>query len=378
MIYLDNAATTLVKPPQVARAVQEALQHFGGAGRSVHSASLSADETVYECRIALARLFGEPHPERVCFTLNITQALNMVIAGLLRTGDHVITTAAAHNSVLRPVFAMRDSRCVEVSVVPVLPTGELNYKAYEQAFKKNTRLVVLPHASNVTGDVYDIDALSATAHEHGALVCVDAAQTAGVLALNLADSNIDFLAFTGHKSLYGPQGTGGLVCHGDVLPHALFEGGTGTRSFSLRQPHVMPEYLEAGTLNAHGLAGLLEGARFIEQRGVSAIEVHISQLAHAFRAGISPVDKLHCVGGGSACGTCGIVAITCDTIDASTLVFQLSQNYDIATRAGAHCAPLMHKALGVANGIVRFSFSSFTSHDDIDAALRALRSIVAE
>ena len=140
----------------------------------------------------------------------------------------------------------------------------------------------------------------------------------------------------------------------------------------------MPEYLEAGTLNAHGLAGLLEGVRFIERRGVSAIEAHISQLARAFRAGIASVDKLHCVGGGSACGTCGIVAVTCDTIDASTLAFQLSQNYDIATRAGAHCAPLMHKALGVANGIVRFSFSSFTSHDDIAAALRALRSIVAE
>ena len=251
MIYLDNAATTMRKPPEVVRAVTGALQSFGGAGRGAHGAALAAGMAVYEAREALARLFDAPSPGQVAFCANATEALNVAIAGLLRPGDHAITTAASHNSVLRPLYRARAAGA-SLSVLPVAPDGSIDADAFEALFRPETRLVVATHASNVTGDVYDVARLARISHAHGALFCLDAAQTAGVLPVRMGGMGLDLVAFTGHKSLYGPQGTGGLVVAEGVEVPPFKVGGSGVRSFDEEHPRRLPESLEAGTLNAHG------------------------------------------------------------------------------------------------------------------------------
>lgn len=379
MIYFDNAATTRQKPPEVAEAVAAAINDFGGAGRGVHEASLDAGMTVFRCRRQIARLFNAPDVKRVCFALNVTEALNTAIRGLLRPGDHAVTTAASHNSVLRPLFAARDERDVEVSVLPVAPDASIDYDAFERIFRPNTRLVVVTHASNLTGDVYDIARMARIAHEHGALICVDAAQTAGVVPIDMAVDGLDIVCFTGHKSLFGPQGTGGLALAQGVEVPALKEGGTGTHSYEQRQPDFYPEHLEAGTLNAHGLAGLSAGLAFIEERGVAAIGAHDRALAEAFEAGAREIPGVRVYGGHGDVGRTGIVALNVGELDSGTVADALSRDYDISTRAGAHCAPLMHEALGTdKQGAVRFSFSAFNTQEEVEAGVRAVAEIAAE
>lgn len=377
MIYLDNAATTLVKPPCVTQAVLQALGSFGGVGRGVHAASLAAGRAVFRAREGVAALLGAPSSACVSFALNATMALNIVLLGLVEPGRTVVTTAASHNSVLRPLFRLRDTAGCTVKVVPVRSDGSLDFVAYERALGAgDVALVAATHASNVTGDVYDVRRMAQLAHKAGGLFVLDAAQTAGCYPVSMQDIGADVVCFTGHKSLLGPQGTGGLcVAPGlDVPP--LIEGGSGAHSFDERHPRFMPEALEAGTVNAHGLAGLAAACEFILGVGVNAVHAKVAELAARFEAGARAIGGVRIVGGGSPLGRTGIVALQLNGIASSELADALARDFNICTRAGAHCAPLMHEALGtVEAGVVRFSFSYFNTDAEIDQALEALQTL---
>ncbi|ANE22195.1 cysteine desulfurase [Denitrobacterium detoxificans] len=377
MIYFDNAATTMQKPPEVARAVAQAINQFGGVGRGAHDAALSADMAVYIARKRIAQLLGAPSAKHVAFMLNVTEALNAVISGLLRAGDHAVTTAASHNSVLRPLYRKQDEEGVGLSILPVAPDGSISYEEFDALFTPQTKLAVVTHASNLTGDVYDIARMARIAHEHGALICVDAAQTAGVYPLCMAECGVDILAFTGHKGLMGPQGTGGLcLAEGIDLPHYNV-GGSGTHSYDRQHPLFLPERLEAGTLNAHGIAGLSEGVAFIQNVGVSAVCAHEKALAQRFAQSARAISGVRLYGGGAA-DSVGIVALNVADVDSSVVSDVLSRDFGICTRPGAHCAPLMHEALGTSEqGAVRFSFGYFNTEAEVDEGIQALSQIAA-
>lgn len=405
MIYFDNAATTMLKPPEVAEAVARAIGSFGGVGRGVHEASLDAGMTVFKARQKVSDLIGGPGAKHVAFAYNATEALNIAICGLLHAGDHAVTTAASHNSVLRPLFRMEDAGTAEVSVVPIAPDGSLDYDAFDAAFRPNTRLAVVTHASNLTGDVYDIARLARIAHDHGAVLVVDAAQTAGVIPIDMAAQSIDVVCFTGHKSLFGPQGTGGLVVAEGVDIAAFKVGGSGTHSYDRAHPTFMPERLEAGTLNAHGIAGLLAGLTYIERKSVDAIRSETQALAARFEEGVGAVPGVKLYGGGEGKRACsaaprsngdagrgipaslgaanltrtGIVTLNIADVDSSLVADMLNAEFGICTRAGAHCAPLMHEALGTdGQGAVRFSFSHFNTADEVDAGIEAVAMLAKE
>ena len=372
MIYLDNAATTMKKPDEVVEAVARAMTSFGGVGRGVHPASVAAGMAVFEARDAVAALLGAPGADRVAFAANATGALNIAIDGLLSDGAKAVTTAASHNSVLRPLNKARDERGCALEVVPVDARGALDYEALERAVR-GASLVAVTHASNLTGDVYDAARIAAVAHAAGAAVVLDAAQTAGAFPLSMADLGVDVVCFTGHKGLLGPQGTGGLcVAEGvDIAP--LLEGGSGTHSFDERHPRFMPEALEAGTLNAHGLAGLAAGVGYVAQRGVTDIAAHEAALASRLEGALADVSAVKLYGGGGDAGRAGIVALNVGDLDSAVVADYLATERGICTRAGAHCAPLMHEALGTAaQGAVRVSFSPFTTVEEIDVCAEAL------
>ncbi len=376
MIYFDNAATTRQKPQEVCDAVCAALQSFGGVGRGVHEASLSAGMTVYEAREELAALLGAPSAACVSFSHNATEALNIALSGLVHPGAQVIATAAAHNSVLRPLYRLQQERGIRLDIVPVLPDGTLDWDAYEQLLGPDTALVVASHSSNLTGDVYDVAAMAELAHAHGALLVVDAAQTAGVIDLDMQAQGMDVVCFTGHKSLYGPQGTGGLAVMPQVTIPPYNVGGSGTHTYDHTHPTAMPESLEAGTLNAHGIAGLLAGVRFVRELGTDAIARHEQALVARLEAGLRSVPGVRTLGGGTACRT-GVVAFTVEDRNSGEISDILQQNFDICTRAGAHCAPLMHEALGTrSQGATRMSFSWFNTVEEVDTAIEAVRQIV--
>jgi len=379
MIYFDNAATTMLKPPGVAEAVAQAIGSFGGVGRGVHGASLDAGMTVFRVRQALSDLLGGPGAKQVAFASNATEALNTAILGLLRAGDHAVTTAASHNSVLRPLFRAQDAGIADASIVPIAPDGSLDYGAFAAAFQPNTRVAVVTHASNLTGDVYDIARLANITHEQGALIVVDVAQTAGVVPIHMADQHLDVVCFTGHKSLFGPQGTGGLVVADSVDIAPLKEGGTGTHSYDRRQPDFMPERLEAGTLNAHGLAGLLAGLTYIEGKGVPTIHKETLNLARRFEEAVLEIPGVRVYGGHGGIDRTGVVALNIGAADSALVADLLNTGFGICTRAGAHCAPLMHEALGTSQqGAVRFSFSHLNTADEVDAGVNAIRQIAKE
>lgn len=378
MIYFDNAATTLTKPPEVAEAIVHAMASFGGAGRGMHEASLAAALSIYETRQKLATFFGAASAKQVAFTSNATEGLNLVIAGLVKPGDHVITSAASHNSVLRPLYRKRDQGSI-LSIIPVSKQGRMDYAALEQSFCEETRMVVLAHASNLTGDIYDIDRVAALCKAHGVTFVLDAAQTGGHAPIDMQAQEIDIVVFTGHKGLFGPQGTGGLcVAEGIEIP--LYKvGGSGTHSFDEQHPSYMPERLEAGTLNSHGIAGLSAGLDFIESQGVEEIARTVDVLTEYFRQGISTIEGVTIYGGQEECGNCGIVALNLAGIDAAQLAQRLDADFGICVRAGAHCAPLMHEALGTAGqGAVRFSFSVFNTLKELDFALDVLEKLAQE
>ncbi len=377
MIYLDNAATTMVKPPQVIEAVTSAMNSFGGVGRGVHGASISAGMAVFEAREQIAKLFNAPDASRVCFCANATQALNTAIFGMANPGDHIVTTYASHNSVLRPLYHLNEIYGNGIAAVKIASDGSLDLGAFERAFESPTKLVVITHASNLTGDIYDVAALAEVAHAYGARVVVDVAQTAGVESIDMQQMGADVLCFTGHKGLMGPQGTGGIVLAQDVEIRPLMVGGTGSHSFDMEHPQSYPDHLEAGTLNSHGIAGLAAGVSFVLEQGVDTIAKHDRMLAQRFCDGLECIPSAKHYGGAIAART-GIVAMNIGSLDSALVADALANDYGICTRAGAHCAPLMHKALGTCDqGAVRFSFGWYNTQEDVDAALNALAHIAA-
>lgn len=378
MIYLDNAATTLHKPPQVIEAVADALQSMGNSARGTHAGSMAASHTVYDTRVKLARLFGCPRADHVAFTANVTEALNIAVNGLIGRGDHVITTDCEHNSVLRPLYRLADEQGVEVSFVPADRQGNLDYDAFERLMQPHTRAIVCTHASNLTGNLTDLARVSAVAKAHDVLLIVDAAQTAGACPIDMTALGIDVLCFTGHKGLMGPQGTGGLcVREGLTLRHWKV-GGSGVQSYSRTHPTQMPTCLEAGTLNSHGIAGLSAALDFIAQVGVGAIHDRETALMRRFYEGVKEVPGVTVYGDFSR-RRMAIVTLNIGDYESGAVSDALSEEYGIATRPGAHCAPRMHQALGtVQQGAVRFSFSWFNTEQEIDTAIRAIRELAAE
>ena len=374
MIYLDNAATTMYKPQAVIDAVTQAMCSLGNAGRGATSGALDAARTIHACRAKLARLLGCPRADHVCFTPNSTAALNTVINGVVRPGDRVVTTVLEHNSVLRPLNRLATERGVTVEHAGCDASGVLDYDELERLVTPGTRAVVVTHASNVTGNAVDVSRVAAIAHAAGALVIVDASQSAGTAKIDMDAMGLDVVCFTGHKGLMGPQGTGGLaVAEGvDVAPWAM--GGTGVHSFNALQPLEWPTRLEAGTLNGHGIAGLSAGLDFIEaQGGVEAIAAHERSLAERFLAGVREIPGIALYGAFDQPMRSAIVSLNVGDIDSAEISDALMQGWGIATRPGAHCAPLMHRALGTERqGVVRFSFGYFNTTEEAETAIDAL------
>lgn len=377
MIYLDNAATTMHKPQAVIDAVTQAMCSLGNAGRGATSGALDAARTIHGCRTKLARFLGCPRADHVCFTPNSTAALNTVINGVVRPGDRVVTTVLEHNSVLRPLNRLAVEQGVTVEYAGCDANGVLDYDELEQLVTPGTRAVVVTHASNVTGNSVDVARVAAVAHAAGALVIVDASQSAGTAKIDMDTMGLDVVCFTGHKGLMGPQGTGGLaVAEGiDVAPWAM--GGTGVHSFDALQPLEWPTRLEAGTLNGHGIAGLSAGLDFIEaQGGVEAIASSERALADRFLAGVREIPEIKLYGAFDQPTRSAIVSLNVGDIDSAEISDALMQGWGIATRPGAHCAPLMHRALGTERqGVVRFSFGYFNTDEEVDTAIDALRDL---
>lgn len=372
MIYLDNAATTLHKPQQVIDAVVHAMQSMGNCARGTHEEALDAARTVYDARVRLASLFGCPRVDHVAFTANSTEALNMAINGLIDPGDHVISTDLEHNSVLRPLYRLEAEHGAELSFVPADKLGNVDYADFERLMKPNTRAVVCTNASNLTGTVLDIERIAKTAHSHGALVIVDASQTAGCWPIDMKKMGIDVLCFTGHKGLMGPQGTGGICVKEGIEIRPFKVGGSGVQSYSRTHPAEYPTRLEAGTLNGHGIAGLGAAAKFISETGVENIHAKERLLMLRFYEGVKNIEGVTVYGDFTKDKT-AIVALNIRDYESGEVSYELSQGYGIATRPGAHCAPRMHKALGTAEvGAVRFSFSFYNTEEEIDEAVRAV------
>ena len=375
MIYLDNAATTLRKPQPVIDAVVAAMTTLGNSARGTHDGSLSASRIIYGTREKLAELFGCPRPDHVAFTCNSTEALNTAICGLLCPGDHVISTDLEHNSVLRPLYRMEAERNVSLSFVPADRQGNLDYGDFARLIRPETKAIVCTHASNLTGNAVDIGRVGEIAHAHGLKFIVDASQTAGVLPIDMAAQHIDILCFTGHKSLMGPQGTGGLCLGEGINLRPWKVGGTGVQTYSRSQPEQLPTLLEAGTLNGHGIAGLSAALDYIRKVGMDTIREKEEALMRRFYAGVSAIPSVTVYGNFAAPRT-AVAALNIRDYDSGEVADALSQDYGIATRSGAHCAPRMHRALGTEHqGAVRFSFGWFNTEAEIDTAIQAVKEL---
>lgn len=378
MIYLDNAATTLHKPPEVIEAVVTAMQTAGNAARGAHGASLGAAGMVYDTRRKLAELFGCPRADHVAFTANATGALNIAIYGLLGPGDHAITTDLEHNSVLRPLYDLEE-RGMGLDFVPADGKGGVNYEDFETLMKPNTKAIVCTHASNLTGNALDVARIAKIAHRHGAYLIVDASQTAGSFSIDMTAMGIDVLCFTGHKGLMGPQGTGGLCVRPGVELRPFMRGGSGVQSHDKHQPMNYPTRLEAGTLNSHGVAGLCAAVDYLNREGVENLYRREHELMTQFYESVSAIEGVRVYGDFSAEPRAAIVSLNIRDYDSSLVADALYTDYEIATRAGAHCAPRMHAALGTTNqGAVRFSFSPFNTEEEIRTAVEAIRQITLE
>ena len=378
MIYFDNAATSMKKPDCVIEAVTEAMCSMGNSGRGVHDGALCAGRSIYDARAALAGLFGAESPNRIVFAANSTESLNIAIQGILEPGDHVITTALEHNSVLRPLYVMED-RGVELTVLPADVMGRLRYADFENAIRENTKAIVCTHGSNLTGNLVDIRRVGEIAKQHGLLFVVDASQTAGVFPIDVQKMGIDILCFTGHKSLLGPQGTGGMYVREGVAVKPLLSGGSGVQTYLRNHPPQMPTALEAGTLNGHGIAGLLAAVRYIRETGMDTIREKERSLMWEFYRQVQKIPGITVYGDFSGEDRCPIVALNVRDYDSGEVSDALFENWGIATRPGAHCAPRMHEALGtVQQGAVRFSFSHYNTMEEINIAVSALRELAQE
>lgn len=363
------------KPPQVVRAVTEALCSMGNSGRGSHDASLDASRTVFDTRVKLAELFNAENPSRIAFTANATEALNIAIKGILRAGDHVITTALEHNSVLRPLYEM-EALGVELTIIPADSSGNIDYGELAKYVRRNTKAIICTHASNLTGNLVDIARVGGIAAAHNVLFVVDASQTAGVFPVDVQEMNIDILCFTGHKSLMGPQGTGGMYVREGIAVRPLLSGGSGVQTYSRRHPEQMPTALEAGTLNAHGIAGLGAAVQYIRDTGIDVIRKKEQELMRAFYEEARDIPGIRIYGDFAAKERAPIVSLNIRDYESAAVSDALAQDYGIYTRSGGHCAPLMHQALGtVGQGAVRFSFSHYNTMEEVCLAVSALKEL---
>ena len=376
MIYFDNAATTLHKPPEVIEAVVHAMTTSGNASRGTHTGSLAASRTVYETRKKIADFFHCSRADHVIFTSNSTEALNIAICGTLGKGDHIISTDLEHNSVLRPLYHLEEQGA-SLTFLSANKKGCIDYDDFKRSIKPNTKAIVCTHASNLTGNVLDIEKIGHIAKAHNLLFIVDASQSAGCIEINMENMNIDILCFTGHKGLLGPQGTGGLCIHESVEIRPFKRGGSGIHSYEKGQPQAYPSRLEAGTLNSHGIAGLCAAINYINTITIPVIAKKEQELLWHFYKGICNIPEIHIYGDFDTKERAAILSLNIEGYDSGTVSDVLSQEYDIATRPGAHCAPRMHQALGTTEtGAVRFSFSSFNTMEEVETAIRALKELV--
>ncbi len=378
MIYMDNAATTMRKPKEVIDAVMTAMGSMGNAGRGANEASLSASRIIYDTREKLCRLFHGENPKQVVFTANSTESLNIAIKGLLEPGDHVVTTMLEHNSVLRPLYEMRE-KGVNLTIVKSNETGTIDIKDIETAVTPETKMVICTNGSNLTGNYVPLKPISDIAHKNGALFVVDASQTAGVFPIDVQEMGIDVLCFTGHKGLLGPQGTGGMYVKEGITIRPLKSGGSGVQTYSKTHPTEMPTALEAGTLNGHGIAGLHAAVSYLEETGVDTIRAREQELMKRFYDGVKEIPSVKIYGDFSTMDRCAIVTLNIGDYDSSEVSDELLTEYNISTRPGGHCAPLMHEALGtVEQGAVRFSFSHYNTEEEVDTAIQAIRELAEE
>lgn len=381
MIYLDHAATSWPKPPVVADAMIAYMEEAGGnPGRSGHRLSVAAGRVVYETREALAELFHVEDPLRMILSPNVTYALNLTLHGLLVPGDRVVTSGIEHNSVMRPLRSL-ESAGVEVVVVPCAADGSTDLDAMRQAIVPGTTLVVVNHASNVVGTLSPVGDIARLAHSVGALCVVDAAQTAGVLPIDVQALGIDVLAFTGHKGLLGPTGTGGMAIAPHLEPERFrpaFCGGTGSRSEEELPPEVFPDRLEPGTPNGVGIAGLGASVRFLLDRGIDEVRSHEVALTERLVSGLLTIPGVKVYGPASALDRTATVSVRIDGLRVSDVGWRLDEDHDILTRVGLHCSPAAHRTLGTfPEGTVRLSAGLFTTERDIDATLVAVSEIAA-
>jgi len=379
MYYFDQAATSLRKPPAVAEAVYHALssETLGNPSRGGHDASLQATRIIYETREVIQKLF-RAQDYHVVFTKNATEAINIALKNLFTEKDHLITTVMEHNSVLRPLYELEEQGIKLDFVAYDNESGQLLYHQFAELLTEQTKAIVVTCASNVTGSAPNLKWISDFCKEHQLKLIVDGASAAGIIDIDLDDLEIDIFCFTGHKSLYGPQGTGGMCIKKGIQIKPTITGGSGFATFSKTHPTDLPESLEAGTMNVHGLAGLQAGATYVLDRGISNLHQEIAALTMYFHEYIHRFNGIRTYGDPTLLNT-GIVALNIGDYDSTEISSLLDARYDILTRAGSHCAPLMHRQLGtVDQGIVRFSFSLFHTITDIKYAIDALAQLVKE
>lgn len=381
MIYLDNASTSFHKPDCVFTAVMEAMHQAGNSGRGSSGEAMEASRLIFDTRCRIAEMFEADGPECVAFTSNATEALNTALFGVLHPGDgpvHAIATEMDHNSVLRPLYAL-EKKGLELTVLPADRKGRISLTDMEAAIRPETKVIVCTHASNLTGNRNDIHAIGEIAKKHDILFIADAAQTAGVFPISMKKDQIDILCFSGHKGLMGPQGTGVICVRPGVKVEPLKVGGSGILTFQKEHPSDMPEALEAGTLNSHGIAGLRAALGWIQETGIDRIRQREQDLMMRFYEQVKTISGVTVYGDFSQKDRSPVVTLNIMGMGSSELSMILGEDYGISTRSGGHCAPLMHRALGTEKtGAVRFSFSCFNTEKEVDEAARAVKEIAEE
>lgn len=379
-LYLDNAATTYPKPPEVYSAVLNYMVNIGAnPGRGGHSSSLEGSRIVYKCREALMNLFSFDKLENVIFTSNITSSLNILIKSIVKDGWHVITTSMEHNSVLRPLSSISNSKSIELDILPCSSEGILDINLFKSKIKSNTKLVVISHSSNVVGAIQPLEEIGRICKENGIYLIIDSAQTAGVVPIDFYSINCSALAFTGHKALLAPQGIGGFLISDALNAEAssFIEGGTGSLSESIIQPDFLPDKFESGTLNTPAIAGLLEGINYINKEGINSIKQKEQELTRIFIEGLNNINSILIYGTKKADNMTSTISINSTLINNAELGYILDKEYGIMTRTGLHCAPLAHKTIGsFPEGTLRFSFGAFNDERDIDYVLSSLNKII--
>ena len=381
-VYLDNGATSYPKPQSVYNSIYDYMTQVGSnVGRGASSSSLKGNQLIFEAREAISSFFNFDKIENVIFTPNITYSLNTLIGGCVQKGWHVITSVMDHNSTLRPLHKLGKEGTIELDIIDADANGFIKLDELKSKIKSNTKLIVLSHASNVVGSIQPLKEVGSICKDNNIFFIIDSAQSAGCINVDFKDLNCSALAFTGHKSLFGPQGTGGFLINDELneicLP--LIEGGTGSASSDVYQPTFMPDKFESGTMNAPGIAGLLAGIKFIENEGLTTIKEHEDYLAKKFIDGLLNINSINLYGSKETFNRTPSISVNSSKIDNSELGFLLDSEYGIITRTGLHCAPLAHKAVGsYPNGSLRFSLGYFNDDKDIDYTLSALNKILSK